>query len=99
VITLTGPYPPVIAHIGDRTWAISGPEWKEVPHTTQLSDLAWARKEVRHTFGIKLRFPFHGKTGTYEIRLTDGVWTCDCPGFFYRKHCSHLDHVRSTIKL
>lgn len=26
----------------------------------------------------------------YQVRLKDGVYTCDCPGFGFRKKCRHV---------
>jgi hypothetical protein len=26
----------------------------------------------------------------------DGNWTCDCPGFGFRKNCSHIDKVKGN---
>ena len=28
---------------------------------------------------------------SYEVRNRDGVWTCTCDGFHYRRKCRHVD--------
>jgi len=37
----------------------------------------------------------HSYSGNdYTIKFVDGVITCDCRGFEYRKNCRHIDEAR-----
>lgn len=35
----------------------------------------------------------------YEVRLEDGLYTCDCPGFGFRKKCRHVTALEALKAL
>lgn len=34
----------------------------------------------------------------YRLDFAGQVWSCTCPGYTYRKNCSHKDHLPEEIK-
>jgi len=35
---------------------------------------------------------------TYKVfQYTDGSWECECPGFQYRKSCSHIEKAKEIV--
>jgi hypothetical protein len=38
------------------------------------------------------------KSGEYNVSLTNGVWTCSCPGHGFRGRCRHVDELRASVQ-
>lgn len=39
-----------------------------------------------------------GDTGQRTVTWEQGEWECDCPGYLYRRTCSHVDAVRAVTQ-
>jgi hypothetical protein len=45
-------------------------------------------------FGVTERRKVEGSKGnTYDLIKTNGKWTCNCPGFEFRKICKHVKEL------
>ena len=34
----------------------------------------------------------------YEVTFSEEAgWKCDCPGYFFRRHCSHIQNVVAIV--
>jgi len=42
--------------------------------------------------------PIDGSTGnTYDVLLADGIYSCQCEGFKWRRHCRHIDEAKRLM--
>jgi len=37
------------------------------------------------------------KGNQYSVNLSGGYWSCDCPGFGFRRKCRHVDEIAKTL--
>jgi len=82
MIKIGGIYPPAIATLGGKTYAV--PTWTEVPAGTTLNMIEWVRPIIKEPT-VKTKH-----VGKYILKIYDnGKVTCDCPGFTYRRKCKH----------
>lgn len=82
MIKVSGIYPPAIAKIGNKTYAV--PSWTELPENTTLDMLEWIRPE-RPVYTEQ-----EHQVGSYVVKVSSsGNITCTCPGYTYRRTCKH----------
>ena len=90
--------PPAIFRARTGTlYGIAGSVWVEVPEGTTLADLSQYMvhkpREIASDAGEKT-WSVKGSTGNlYSVRLTEGVYTCSCPGFGFRRKCRHIKEI------
>lgn len=100
---MKGPYNPVLFTINDKTYAVSGSHWVEILQDISNVDVQFdwippvpisterpkeVRREVLSSNGDK----------TYVVKLrSDGLKTCECSGFMYRRHCRHVDELKKEL--
>lgn len=84
----------------NQKFAISiGAPWIPIPHamTQQEVHERWIKKEPRKPEIIQ-KVP--SKRGKEEYTVTfDKSWNCTCSGYKFKKNCSHIDDVKSKLKL
>ena len=97
--------PPFIANILDKKYAlIQGFEnWIEVSMDVELEDLRerWSYPEKENKEVIKAKeYAVKSSKGdkNYNVKVVDGVFSCTCAGFGYRRNCSHIDKIKKEIK-
>tara|TARA_B100000131_G_C18056003_1_gene588430 strand:+ start:802 stop:1110 length:309 start_codon:yes stop_codon:yes gene_type:complete len=87
-------WPPALANIGYKRWAISGSTWIEVPPDTTRDDLdkymVWDRPKIDKV--KTMTWEVEGSKGnTYKVTFGGGHWSCTCPGFKWRNSCKHIE--------
>ena len=98
-IIAKGMYPPAVAKIGNAYYIV--PVWKRIPDSISELRIKWSRpggpvpkklkeihREVTSSKGDR----------TYEVILrNDGMKSCTCAGFMYRRHCKHTDNLKKEV--
>jgi len=83
-------------------YAIAGSAWVEVPADTTFDDLpkymVFKRPEIKRPAGEKVWSIEGSKGNLYTIKLSDGVYSCTCPGFGFRRKCRHIDGVKNEAR-
>ena len=94
-------YPPMLANVNGKRYAISGSTWIEVPADTVFEDLSkymvaarWLspRPEPADTRTWKVK---GSKGNTYTVKLSAGQYTCECAGFSFRRRCRHIEGIKN----
>ena len=94
-------YPPMLANVNGKRYAISGPTWIEVPADTVFEDLPkymvasrWLapRTESSDTRTWEVK---GSKGNTYTVKLSAGQYTCQCAGFSFRRRCRHIEGIKN----
>ena len=97
--------PPTILRMPwkNKTYAVSGGTWLEVPSGTTLSNVGqymvfrgWDRPESIDPNSWEVR----GSTGKiYTVKQSnEGTWSCTCPGYGFRRRCKHVENARRKLK-
>jgi len=99
-ITVKSHCPPAVAKIGNEYFIV--PIWKRIPdEVTQLRIRYEKPGSVPTTERPKevTRVVKSTSSGrTYEVLVrSDGVKSCSCPGFMYRRHCKHTDALKKEL--
>lgn len=100
--TITHPIPPTIVSLSRRFAIING-TWFEVDESVTLDMLQ--SRYVRRASPVKqvteLEYKTHkvksstGK-GEYTIReYNNGLWSCTCPAYGFKRKCKHIEQVKS----
>lgn len=102
MVTIQGPHNPIIATLGGVTYAISGANWIPVSSDTTLADVQWDRpaapKVVRVRTERRLVSSARDPKKQYEVIVrSDGVRSCTCSGFMYRRQCRHINDVKKAL--
>ncbi len=87
-------WPPCLANIGFKRFAISGGTWIEVPLDTTRDELGlymvWDRPKIDTV--ERMTWEVEGSKGNvYKVTLTGDHWSCTCPGFRWRNSCKHIE--------
>jgi hypothetical protein len=102
-----GLYPYAVAHTLDGDFIVDGKNWirivigssqeeikryyeavtkpRVVKNNTDLPERQWQIISKRNSNII------------YNVRWWLTFWTCECEGFYYRKHCSHIDKCKELL--
>ena len=79
-------------------YAIAGSAWVEVPPETTFDELSkymtYKPREIKRPAGEKVWQVEGSKGNIYTVKLSDGVYTCTCPGFSFRRKCRHIEGVK-----
>jgi len=83
-------------------YAIAGSAWVEVPADTTFDDLSkymvFKRPEIKRPAGEKVWSIEGSKGSLYTIKLSDGAYSCTCPGFGFRRKCRHIEGVKNEAR-
>ena len=96
--------PPVLCHMPwvDKTYVIAGSKWMEVPHGTQSNDLSqyMVFDGWNDVCSNSVEYKVVGSRGAeYTVRCnSEGLWSCTCPGFGFRRKCKHVDKAVSESR-
>ena len=79
-----------------QKWAISGQHWVKVPSTMTLdrvSEYMVVEYGIPAATSAEVRsYDVVGSTGnTYTVTEREGIWSCSCPGFGWRRKCKHIE--------
>ena len=89
------PMPPGIykSPISGKTYAVGG-KWVEVPDGTTLADVHKYAVHKKPQYDVKTWKVKSSSGSTYTVRRINGDrYTCNCPGFKFRKRCKHVEKV------
>ena len=95
--------PPAIFRNRNDVWyGIAGSVWVEVPAGTTLDELSqymvYKPREVAPTPGEKSWSVQGSKGNTYTVKLSEGVYSCTCPGYGFRRKCRHITEIKNETK-
>lgn len=101
---LTSRYQPALVDLLDVKYAVVDGVWYDVPSSFTFDDL----KKVVHTEPIRssindskerwFKVLSSNKKSFYVVKMKSNTrFSCDCPGFGYRRNCSHIDQVRKKL--
>lgn len=99
-------YPPtIITVLGGRRYAVIDGKWFLVNKSVTLPFLynLWTKQTIQKAIQAPIdyrEFEVTSSTSgnTYSIRLYNtGLWSCSCPGFGFRRKCSHINEVKQYI--
>ena len=83
-------------------YGIAGSVWVEVPEGTTLADLSQYMvhkpREIASVAGEKTWNVKGSKGNLYSVRLTEGTYTCSCPGFGFRRKCRHIKEITNESR-
>ncbi len=81
--------------VSGKTFFVAG-KWVEVPDGTTMAEASKYVKYVKPTFDIKTWKVKSSSGSTYTVQQINGDrYTCNCPGFKFRRKCKHTEQVRS----
>ena len=89
------PMPPAIfrSTVSGKTYAIGG-VWVEIPDGTTREDLHKYVVYKKPKYDVKEWKVTSSSGSTYTVRRINGDhYTCNCPGFKFRKKCKHVAKV------
>jgi len=95
-IHVQGPYQPFVAKVGQHYYIM--PSWKMIPDDTNEVRILWdhpAPIPTQKLEGVTRTVPASNGVGTYKVLVrNDGMKSCSCPGFLYRRKCKHVDALK-----
>ena len=95
--------PPALftSHTGIR-YGIAGNVWIEVPVSTTLDELSeymvYKPRERQAAAGEKAWQVKGSKGNTYTVKLSDGMYSCTCAGYGFRRKCRHIEEVKNESR-
>lgn len=93
-------FPPTLISTQSGTYAVFGSNWISVPATTTLDEVrrSWIPdrpiKSKSETKSISVKVLNSKGTESYDVAFRNGIWSCSCPGFGFRRKCKHTDQVK-----
>ena len=92
--------PPALYHCHNGiTYAIAGSVWVEVPEGTTLDDLSqymvYKPREIAPVTGENSWSVKGSKGNIYTVKLSQGVYSCSCPGYGFRRKCRHIAEIKN----
>ena len=90
------PMPPGIfkSTVSGKTYAVGG-KWVEIPEGTTREDLHKYAIHKKREFDIKTWKVTSSSGSTYTVTRINGErYTCNCPGFKFRRKCKHTQQIR-----
>ncbi len=91
------PMPPgiMVSSVSGKTYAVGG-KWVEIPAGTTMAELHKYAVHPRREYDVKEWKVKSSSGSTYTVRRINGKqFTCNCPGFKFRRKCKHTEQVRS----
>jgi len=89
------------SHTGIR-YGIAGSVWIEVPDGTTLDELseymAYKPREITPVAGEKTWSVKGSKGNVYTVKLSEGTFSCTCPGFGFRRKCRHITEIKDESR-
>ena len=80
-------------------YAIAGSAWVEVPPDTTFDELhkymTYKPREIKRPTGEKVWKVEGSKGNIYTVKLSDGAYSCTCPGFGFRRKCRHITEIKN----
>ena len=92
--------PPTLIQTPRGTYAVFGGNWISVPSTTTLDEVrkAWIpdrpKKSAPSSKSISVKISNSKGTDSYDVTYQQGMWSCTCPGFGFRRKCKHVDQTK-----
>ena len=89
-------------HLGIK-YAIAGSTWVAIPNSTTFDELAkymiYDRPaSVQVEESVAKEWNVTGSKGdVYSISFKNEVYTCNCPGYGYRRRCRHIEKIKSDV--
>lgn len=109
------PIKPTIANFGTSKKAISGSYWFELKDNegwedyfifqqNNYSGVAWTQEELKEKIRRDIQVEIfdiisNSGNGSYKVRRRGESWYCQCKGFYFRKHCSHIDEAKRLSEI
>lgn len=83
-----------------KRYAISGGTWIEVPPDTTFDELPMymvvKKREDTQQQGEE-SWEVAGSSGSsYTVSLRQGLWSCTCAGFGWRRRCKHVEEKQAA---
>lgn len=91
----------MLAPYSNQLYAIIGGKWFECDKsvTRELLQERWTRpsvpKQKKDIGEIVTRVKSSTGKGSYVVKLQNGMWSCTCASFGFRRKCKHIDQVKS----
>ena len=91
--------PALYRSLNGITYAIAGSVWVEVPDGTSFDELS-----AYVTYKPRVAAPIVGenswsvkgsKGNIYTVKLSQGTYSCTCPGFGFRRKCRHITEIKN----
>ena len=83
-------------------YGIAGSVWVEVPAGTtldELSDYMVHKPRERQAAPGEKTWQVKGSKGnTYTVKLSDGMYSCTCAGYGFRRKCRHIEEVKNESR-
>ena len=95
--------PPALftSHTGIR-YGIAGNVWIEVPASITLDELSEYmvyKPRARHAAAGEKTWQVKGSKGnTYAVKLSNGVYSCTCAGYGFRRKCRHIEEIKNESR-
>jgi len=88
-------YPPAIVNIyPNKSFALINCHWIPILQDITLEQIN-AVVQRRKTNGIQIYNAPSGRVDkVYIVTHKNDSWQCTCPGYYYRKHCRHIDGIK-----
>lgn len=99
MITIKSTLNPTVITVSSGTYAVAGSLWLPVPAGTTINDIKWIPERAPRipivTAEIKVyKIPSSNGKDSYEVKFEHGQWTCECPGFGFRRKCKHIEKAK-----
>ena len=94
--------PAIFRNHKDVWYGIAGSVWVEVPKGTTLDELSqymvYKPREVAAVAGEKTWSVKGSKGNVYTVKLSEGTFSCTCPGYGFRRKCRHITEIKNESK-
>ena len=54
---------------------------------------------IKQILIIVVKIISNSGNGSYKVRRRGESWYCQCKGFYFRKHCSHIDEAKRLSEI
>ena len=81
-------------------YGIAGSVWVEVPAGTtldELSDYMVHKPRERQAAPGEKTWQVKG-SNTYTVKLSDGMYSCTCAGYGFRRKCRHIEEIKNESR-
>lgn len=98
------PYPPSIIDTESGRYVV--PAWIEVPKTTTLEDVRrnWIStlpdtpEEIEHHHDSEHIVKGSNGITLYSVMIRNGMYSCNCAGYGFRRKCRHIEEVKNKLQ-